>query len=1244
MCSLRKIVQSAVNQAHAIVKYQLAGQEENVKRLKTAFSAVLALSMALSMVVVSAGAADGTYQNAVYSERICRKAQPTTSIRINRNGTPVVEKSITVSIPTNDEPCRDTYTADALFEDKTVNSEASCDIELNTADGTSVPSGGLDGVSFRTEGGQWFMYVTRFAKSGAVYHLTASCMKITPEKLDIVLCSAEENTEKTPVINWSAVATGTYGQNWNDMVDISGCSATLNGADLSGTFEVVNGETVPNIGDKYRLKFTSEDGKYTVESEEFSAEIQPKPLIITAESAEKVYDGEPLVKDGYTAGKLVSGDKIIEVKVSGTQTNAGNAENVPHNAKICGNGTDKTKNYAISYANGTLKVTPRDIADAQIDMKQTEYVYDGVEHNPKPIIAIDNKTLKINVDYELSYTNNRDCGAGTVTITGKGNYTGKVEKTFQISPKTPEKDTDYKIALPVDSTYDGKPREASVWTRTGVGEVTVWYNDSIALPVRAGTYNVAVEIASSENFSAVKRMNIGSFTINKRTISLDTIALKVADKTCNGRDDDARISGLSFSNLPEGAALSEDTDYTLSTRYASAEAGEWDVTVTVTLTNKNYTLEDKNCTVKGKILPKTVELIVSAKDTVYTGLPYSESNLTCSGTSAPTYRYYADSNGTQSNQLDGAPINAGTYWVEAYAPETSSTASATLQAVRFHIEKAPLCIRAKDKTITYGETLSDNGAEINGFVNNENETVLSGLNYAFDYAQFSDIGTYTIIPMDAQAENYKITYENGVLTVQPKPVEIKWNSESLFYYDGTPKLVTAEAIGAVNGDALTAIIEDGSRTEIGEYTARAVALAGGKAGNYVLPEAQTFSFQIKKALETAAVTPSTVTAVIDGLTIRLTGFATEPITVSAPDAVAAGDTLTIHGVTYTIDRSAVDMRRAEIAFVFADSSAQTSVYGAGDIGTAFPTDCKRGYTFDGWKIGDKTYTTLTEEALTKLNGTQTAAPVFTAQQSGGTSGSGGGGGPVRTPTGAVTAAKSEHGEVSITPKNAAKGSTVMIKAVPKEGYALKTIAVTDQSGKPVAVTEKDGRFTFVMPACNVTLTPIFERQSAQNASFDDVKPTEWYADAVRCVVEKGLMSGTGTDAFSPDGTTTRGMLMTILARYAGADTTGGASWYEKGMAWAQSAGISDGRAPEAGITREQLVTMLYRYADVPEAGGTLDAFADADTVSAYAVDAMRWAAANGIVNGSHGRLNPQGNATRAQVAAMLMRFCEKMER
>ena len=124
--------------------------------------------------------------------------------------------------------------------------------------------------------------------------------------------------------------------------------------------------------------------------------------------------------------------------------------------------------------------------------------------------------------------------------------------------------------------------------------------------------------------------------------------------------------------------------------------------------------------------------------------------------------------------------------------------------------------------------------------------------------------------------------------------------------------------------------------------------------------------------------------------------------------MAAGDTLTTYGVTYR--RSTVpqwDVRRAEITFVFADSSAQTNRATAREISERrFRPDGKRGYTFDGWEIGrDKTYTTLTEEALTKLDGTQTAAPVFTAQQSGGTSGSGGGGSGRGTPTGAVTAAR-----------------------------------------------------------------------------------------------------------------------------------------------------------------------------------------------------------------------------------------------
>ena len=182
-----------------------------------------------------------------------------------------------------------------------------------------------------------------------------------------------------------------------------------------------------------------------------------------------------------------------------------------------------------------------------------------------------------------------------------------------------------------------------------------------------------------------------------------------------------------------------------------------------------------------------------------------------------------------------------------------------------------------------------------------------------------------------------------------------------------------------------------------------------------------------------------------------------------------------------------------------------------------------------------------------------------------------------------------------------------------------------------------------MPEGKVTVTPTFSKIEDTKPSkngFDDVASSDWFADAVKYVSDKGLMNGTDDNQFSPNASTTRGMLMTVLARYAGEDTTGGAAWYEKGMEWAKAKGVSDGTNPNANITREQLVTMLYRYAGSPKADGKLDSFSDSASVSTYAADAMQWAVANGIVNGSNGKLNPQNNATRAEVAAILMRFCE----
>ena len=244
----------------------------------------------------------------------------------------------------------------------------------------------------------------------------------------------------------------------------------------------------------------------------------------------------------------------------------------------------------------------------------------------------------------------------------------------------------------------------------------------------------------------------------------------------------------------------------------------------------------------------------------------------------------------------------------------------------------------------------------------------------------------------------------------------------------------------------------------------------------------------------------------------------------------------------------------------------------------------------------------------------------------------------------VSASTASNGKVSLDKSTAKKGDTVTVTVTPDAGYQLDKLTITDAKGNTVEVTDKgNGKFSFVMPEGKVTVTPTFSKIEDTKPSkngFDDVASSDWFADAVKYVADKGLMNGTDSDTFSPNDTTTRGMLMTVLARYAGEDTTGGATWYEKGMEWAKAKGVSDGTNPNANITREQLVTMLYRYAGSPKADGKLDSFSDAASVSSYAENAMQWAVANGIVNGSNGKLNPQDNATRAEVAAIFMRFCE----
>ena len=164
---------------------------------------------------------------------------------------------------------------------------------------------------------------------------------------------------------------------------------------------------------------------------------------------------------------------------------------------------------------------------------------------------------------------------------------------------------------------------------------------------------------------------------------------------------------------------------------------------------------------------------------------------------------------------------------------------------------------------------------------------------------------------------------------------------------------------------------------------------------------------------------------------------------------------------------------------------------------------------------------------------------------------------------------------------------------------------------------------------------------AKDLPFTDVTSTDWFYNDVKYAYETGLMTGTASDAFSPEVPVTRGMVMTILARREGIRTDRYTPWYAAGCEWAKANGISDGSNPEAPVTREQLAAMLYRYAALKgrdlTAGENLN-FTDASDVSAYALPALQWATGEKILTGSNGALNPQAPATRAHLAAILHRY------
>ena len=235
----------------------------------------------------------------------------------------------------------------------------------------------------------------------------------------------------------------------------------------------------------------------------------------------------------------------------------------------------------------------------------------------------------------------------------------------------------------------------------------------------------------------------------------------------------------------------------------------------------------------------------------------------------------------------------------------------------------------------------------------------------------------------------------------------------------------------------------------------------------------------------------------------------------------------------------------------------------------------------------------------------------------------------------------ENGGVTTSPSRPESGDTVTVNPEPDEGYEVDEIIVTDKDGNPVEVTRNpDGSYSFTQPEGAVTIEVTFRPVGESGLPFADVAAGDWFYDYVEYVYANGLMDGTSDTTFEPNANMTRAMVWAILARIDG-ETVTGANWVETAREWAMANGVSDGTDASGYVTREQLATMLWRYAGEPDSDYSLSAFTDVGSVSDYAEIAMAWVVEHGIITGmTDTTLEPQGTATRAQCAAMLMRFVE----
>lgn len=806
------------------------------------------------------------------------------------------------------------------------------------------------------------------------------------------------------------------------------------------------------------------------------------------------------------------------------------------------------------------------------------------------------------------------------------------------------------------------------------GATYKWFCDNTEIAGKTTSeLTVTKDIGSYEYRCDVTR---DGYTLSSNTVQLTVQRIDLFDAALSATIQTRAYDGTTSAKIEDGSSLTlgnltvPASAYTLSAVFADKNAREnKNVTVTVTLTNTNYCfgydankqpIMEETFETTGTIKQDTTPKLISKDENIYNSAANTyefdlDSYLTAIKDDLGTMSYgmpepHSLQNGIGTPVLDGhtlkLPVSA-TLWT---SPIDLGKITIPVNSQNYANVSIEICLKLVERTavtatatpskseLTYGEKLGT--ITLSGTT----DPMIPGTfawqtpDVVLDAGRHADL-VWKFIPADytyAEASGTaEITVKQAKLT-DPAPVTLTiYNGWADTYEAALPEL-----------PALAEGLRFGNDADYGPPVVSADEYYSSGATLKMVGGKQGVSIPILKN-ETAK------EGKVGTITVQYTSQNYEPVTLAinlvaknrtAPTFILTADHDTLSGggkVTLTLERGNLP------------DGAVVTVSGTDEAGNAVTmTD-----------NGDGTYSatlpnkTQTYTFIAAYDGSQTIAPKtdFTTvkvQQR-----SSGGGEPAK-PSFPVKIANSGDGVAKVDKSYASAGAKVTITVTPGRNGSVQRITVTDEDGERLKLTEnRDGTYSFTMPngAANV-----YARFSGSGLPFADVPSGSWYYDDIAYVYDAGLMTGLTATAFGPNLSNTRGMIVTILWRMENepaakhgcpfADVRRG-SYYEQAIAWASENGIVTGFdastfAPDRAITREQLAAILFRFAayrgmDAVTLRENLSSFQDQAAISAYAVSALNWAVGEGLMQGTGDKLEPTGNATRAQVAAMLRRFMQR---